>query len=163
MGHKDLRLGQTVYISVFYKFHFLAFFHWTVSNLIFGYVTVKTIYSFSLLSLLRELKCLCQQFFASFAFSGMQVKLSFFYAGAGIFPLNDRSDTRHLNISKSQHFEISTFCSSAQLPKKLINVKLKEYSAKSASPRFTRDPDRPLKSTNLKLKLMYFNTSNEFP
>ena len=60
MGHKDVRLGQTVYISVFYKFHFLAFFHWTVSNLIFGYVTVKTIYSFSLLSLLRELKCLCQ-------------------------------------------------------------------------------------------------------
>ena len=40
---------------------------------------------------------------------------------------------------------------------------MKEYSAKSASPRFTRDPDRPLKSTNLKLKLMYFNTSNEFP
>ena len=60
MGQKYLRLGQTVYILVFYKFYFLGFFHWTVSNLIFGYVTVKTIYSFSLLSLLRELKCLCQ-------------------------------------------------------------------------------------------------------
>ena len=33
VGHKDLRCGQTVYILVFYNFHFLGFFHWTVSNL----------------------------------------------------------------------------------------------------------------------------------
>ena len=33
VGHKDLRCGQIVYILVFYNFHFLGFFHWTVSNL----------------------------------------------------------------------------------------------------------------------------------
>ena len=44
MGHKDLRLGQIVYILVFYNIHFLGFFHWTVSNLFFCSVTVKTIY-----------------------------------------------------------------------------------------------------------------------
>ena len=44
VGHKDLRLGQIVYILVFYNIHFLGFFHWTVSNLIFCCVTVKTIY-----------------------------------------------------------------------------------------------------------------------
>ena len=49
MGHKDLRLGQIVYILVFYNIHFLGFFHWTVSNLIFCCVTVKTIYSFLVL------------------------------------------------------------------------------------------------------------------
>ena len=42
MGHKDLRLGQIVYISTF---HFLGFFHWTVSNLIFCCMTVETIYT----------------------------------------------------------------------------------------------------------------------
>ena len=35
VGHKDLKLGQIVYILVFYNFHFLGFFHWTVSNLFF--------------------------------------------------------------------------------------------------------------------------------
>jgi len=43
VGHKDLRLGQTVYILVFYTFHFLGFFHWTVSNLFFFFFSVKTI------------------------------------------------------------------------------------------------------------------------
>ena len=33
VGHKDLRLGQIVYIFVFYNIHFLGFFYWTVSNL----------------------------------------------------------------------------------------------------------------------------------
>ena len=32
MGHKDLKLGQIVYILVFYNFIFLCLFHWTVSN-----------------------------------------------------------------------------------------------------------------------------------
>ena len=36
VGHKDLRCGQIVYILVFYNFHFLGFFHWTVSNLFCG-------------------------------------------------------------------------------------------------------------------------------
>ena len=44
VGHKDLRLGQIVYILVFYNIHFLGFFHWTVSNLFFCCLTVKTIY-----------------------------------------------------------------------------------------------------------------------
>ena len=35
VGHKDLRLGQIVYILVFYNIHFLGFFHWTVSYLFF--------------------------------------------------------------------------------------------------------------------------------
>ena len=50
MGHKDLRLGQIVYMLVFYKIHFLGFFHWTVSNLLFCCVTVKTIYSWKFFS-----------------------------------------------------------------------------------------------------------------
>ena len=33
VGHKDLRLGQIVYVLVFYNIHFLGFFSWTVSNL----------------------------------------------------------------------------------------------------------------------------------
>ena len=37
------KLGQIAYILVFYKFHFLGFFHWTVSILFFCCVTVKTI------------------------------------------------------------------------------------------------------------------------
>ena len=45
VGHKDLRLGQIVWKLVFYKIHFLGFFHWTVSNLFFCCVTVKTIYT----------------------------------------------------------------------------------------------------------------------
>ena len=36
VGHKDLILGQIVYMLVFFTFHFLGFFHWTVSNLIFS-------------------------------------------------------------------------------------------------------------------------------
>ena len=44
MGHKDLRLGQIVQKLVFYNIHFRGFFHWTVSNLFFCCVTVKTIY-----------------------------------------------------------------------------------------------------------------------
>ena len=44
VGHKDLQLAQIAYVLVFYKFHFFGFFHWTVSNLFFCYVTVKTIY-----------------------------------------------------------------------------------------------------------------------
>ena len=32
MGNKDPRLGQIVYILVFYNIHYLGFFHWTVSN-----------------------------------------------------------------------------------------------------------------------------------
>ena len=44
VGHKDLKRGQIVYILVFYNIHFLGFFHWTVSNLIFCCVTVKTFY-----------------------------------------------------------------------------------------------------------------------
>ena len=43
VGHKDLRLGQIVYILVFYNIHFLGFFHWTVSNLFLCCVTVKTV------------------------------------------------------------------------------------------------------------------------
>ena len=35
VGHKDLRFGQIVYISVFYNIHFLGFFHSMVSNLFF--------------------------------------------------------------------------------------------------------------------------------
>ena len=35
MVHKDLRLGKIVYTLVFYNIHFLGFFHWTVSNLLF--------------------------------------------------------------------------------------------------------------------------------
>ena len=42
VGHEDLRLGQIVYILVFYNINFLGFFHGTVSNLIFCCVTVKT-------------------------------------------------------------------------------------------------------------------------
>ena len=34
VGFKDLRLGQIVYILVFITFHFLGFFHWTVSNFV---------------------------------------------------------------------------------------------------------------------------------
>ena len=45
MVHKDLRLGQIVYTLVFYNIHFLGFFHWTVSNLLFFCcVTAKAIY-----------------------------------------------------------------------------------------------------------------------
>ena len=33
VGHKDLRLKQTVYILAFYNISFLGFFYWTVSNL----------------------------------------------------------------------------------------------------------------------------------
>ena len=44
VGHQDLRFGQIVYILVFYNLHFLGHFHWTVSNLFFRCVTVKTIY-----------------------------------------------------------------------------------------------------------------------
>ena len=29
VGHKDLKLGQIVYILVFYNISFLGFFHWT--------------------------------------------------------------------------------------------------------------------------------------
>ena len=35
VGHKDKILGHIVYILVFLTFHFLGFFHWTVSNLFF--------------------------------------------------------------------------------------------------------------------------------
>ena len=52
VGHKDLRLGQIVYIiiSLKYNIHFLGFFHWTVSNFFFFCcMTVKTIfYNFSI-------------------------------------------------------------------------------------------------------------------
>ena len=41
MSHKDLRLGQIVYILVFYNIHFLGFFHWTVSNLIYKLETLQ--------------------------------------------------------------------------------------------------------------------------
>ena len=44
VGHKDLRLGQILYILSFITFHFLGFFQWTVSYLFFGCVTVKIIY-----------------------------------------------------------------------------------------------------------------------
>ena len=45
MVHKDLRLGKIVYTLVFYNIHFLGFFHWTVSNLLFFCcVTAKAIY-----------------------------------------------------------------------------------------------------------------------
>ena len=45
VGHKDLRLKQIVYILAFYNIPFLGFFHWTVSNLFFFCVIVKTIYN----------------------------------------------------------------------------------------------------------------------
>ena len=32
VGHKDLKLGQIVYVVVFYNFIFLCLFQWTVSN-----------------------------------------------------------------------------------------------------------------------------------
>ena len=35
VGHKDKILGHIVYILVFLTFHFLGFFHWTVSNVFF--------------------------------------------------------------------------------------------------------------------------------
>ena len=35
VGHKDLKLGQIVYILVFYNFIFLCLFHWTASNFFF--------------------------------------------------------------------------------------------------------------------------------
>ena len=44
VGHKDLRLGQIVKKLVFYNISFSWLFHWTVSNLFFCCVTVKTIY-----------------------------------------------------------------------------------------------------------------------
>ena len=46
MGHKGLRLGQIVHKLVFCNtsFSWLLNFHWTVSNLFFCSVTVKTIY-----------------------------------------------------------------------------------------------------------------------
>ena len=48
VGHKDLRPGKIVYyISLFITFFFLCFFHWTLSNLFFCCVTVKTIYESS--------------------------------------------------------------------------------------------------------------------
>ena len=40
VGHKDLRLGQTVYILIFYNISFSWLLHWTVSNLFFCCVTV---------------------------------------------------------------------------------------------------------------------------
>ena len=52
VGHKDLRLGQFVYILVFITFHFPVFFHGTVSNLFFCCVIVKTIYFPELLEIL---------------------------------------------------------------------------------------------------------------
>ena len=55
----------------------------------------------------------------------------FLYAGAGIFPLNYRSDTRHLNISQPiRNLNILLLC---VVSAKGISVKLKEYSVKSAS------------------------------
>ena len=44
VGHKDLRLGQIVYILVFYNSSFFDFFHWTVANLFFCCVTVNDLY-----------------------------------------------------------------------------------------------------------------------
>ena len=44
VGHKDLRLGQIVYILVFYNISFFDFFHWTVANLFFCCVTVNDLY-----------------------------------------------------------------------------------------------------------------------
>ena len=49
MGHKDLTLGKIVYTLVFYNIHFLGFFHRTVSNLFFCWVTMKTIYTWNCL------------------------------------------------------------------------------------------------------------------
>ena len=95
------------------------------------------------------------------------------YAGyAGIFPLNYRSDTRHLNISQPiSNGNILLLC---VVSARGISVKLKEYSVKSASLfpsfalfslppplsflrlprrlRFTCDTDRPL---NLQTETRY--------
>ena len=49
VGHKDLRLGKIVYTLVFYNIHFLGFFHRTVSNLLFCWVKMKTIYTWNCL------------------------------------------------------------------------------------------------------------------
>ena len=35
VGHEDLRLGQIIYILVFFKINFLGFFHWKDSNFFF--------------------------------------------------------------------------------------------------------------------------------
>ena len=54
MVHKDLRLGKIVYTLVFYNIHFLGFFHWTVSNLLFFCcVTAKAIYRRRLMGMCR--------------------------------------------------------------------------------------------------------------
>ena len=97
----------------------------------------------------------------------------FLYAGAGIFPLNYRSDTRHLNISQPiRNLNILLLC---VVSAKGISVKLKECSVKSASLfpsfalfslppplsflrlprrlRFTCDTDRPL---NLQTETRYW-------
>ena len=96
----------------------------------------------------------------------------FLYAGAGIFPLDYRSDTRHLNISQPiRNLNILLLC---VVSAKGMSVKLKEYSVKSASLfpsfalfslppplsflrlpsrlRFTCDTDRPL---NLQTETRY--------
>jgi len=97
----------------------------------------------------------------------------FLYAGAGIFPLNYRSDTRHLNIS--QPIRNLNILLLGVVSAKGISVKLKEYSVKSASLfpsfalfslplplpflrlprrlRFTCDTDRPL---NLQTETRYW-------
>ena len=104
----------------------------------------------------------------------MECKLNcFLYAGAGIFPLNYRSDTRHLNISQPiRNLNILLLC---VVSARGISVKLKEYSVKSASLfpsfalfslplplsflrlprrlRFTCDTDRPL---NLQTETRYW-------
>ena len=62
----------------------------------------------------------------------MECKLNcFLYAGAGIFPLNYRSDTRHLNIS--QPIRNLNILLRGVVSAKGISVKLKEYSVKFAS------------------------------
>ena len=42
VGHKDLKLGQIVYVVVFYNFIFLCLFHWTVSNFLLLRFSVLT-------------------------------------------------------------------------------------------------------------------------
>ena len=54
VGHKDLRLGQIVYILVFYNIHFFDFFHWTVANLFFCCVTVNDLYGWRHLRVIQS-------------------------------------------------------------------------------------------------------------
>ena len=69
VGDKDLRLTQIDWDKLFITFHFLAFLHWTVSNLLFCCMKVKRMYKEFLRlthrDLVRKLKSRKKNFVAS--------------------------------------------------------------------------------------------------